>query len=272
MEPKTINSMNEYIEYIKKDTENWDFYNEYGSPWFRGQGDESKPLLPSVFRQDKGKYHEFNLTRTFRERSSTLGTTPLRSDELDKWLFLMQHNGLPTRLLDWTESSLIALFFAVNSEEKNCNRAVWMIHPLELNYYAIKAKILPNTWTLNNQGYVNIHAAFNISHPHEMVNEKSGVRYIESELPVALPTYYCHPRMSAQKSCFTIHGTDKRDFEAIFRFHEITNNGYFKKYIILSNKSDKIKDELISIGITYSTIYPDFEGLSKELRERYISR
>jgi len=258
---KTIKSINEYISFIANDTRDWQYDDNYGSPWFRGQSDSSLPPLPSVYRKHDGVYDEFNLTRTFRERSSTIADTPNRS-EVDKWLFLMQHNGLPTRLLDWTESSLIALFFTVNTD-KSCDRAIWMLHPLELNFYSIKERVLPNTWTLNNSGCLNFHAAFRTNHP---VCEK-GVT--ESTLPVAVPASYCHSRMFAQKSCFTIHGTDKRDFESIFCNHEIVENGYFVKYVIPNSEAYNIKIELMSLGITYSTVYPDLEGLAKELKERF---
>ena len=129
MNVKTIKSINEYITSIANDTKYWQYCDKYGSPWFRGQSESGLSPIPSVYRKHEGIYDEFNLTRTFRERSSTLADTPGRN-EVDKWLFLMQHNGLPTRLLDWTESPLVAFFFAVYTDKK-CDRAIWMIHPLE---------------------------------------------------------------------------------------------------------------------------------------------
>ena len=44
-----------------------------------------------------------------------------------RWLELAQHYGVPTRLLDWTENALIALYFACESN-KNCDAVVWMLH------------------------------------------------------------------------------------------------------------------------------------------------
>ncbi len=134
---------------------------------------------------------------------------------------------------------------------------------VRVNFYSIKERVLPNTWTLHNGGCLNFHAAFSTNHP---VREGDVT---ESDLPVAVPAYYCHPRMFAQKSCFTIHGTDQRDFETIFCNHEIVQNGYFVKYVIPSSVANNIKIELKSLGITYSTVYPDLEGLAKELKERF---
>jgi hypothetical protein len=49
-------------------------------------------------------------------------------DDHSSWLALMQHHGVPTRLLDWTKSSYVALYFAIADEPQEECSAVWAIN------------------------------------------------------------------------------------------------------------------------------------------------
>jgi hypothetical protein len=84
--------------------------------WFRGQANASWPLEPGLFRQEQvnlryvenGLFHHFQLVAPEYHQN--------HRNAFD-WLCLMQHYGLPTRLIDWTENLLTAVYFAVHSEQ-----------------------------------------------------------------------------------------------------------------------------------------------------------
>jgi hypothetical protein len=75
--------------------------------------------------------------------------------------------------------------------------------------------------------------------------------------------------MTVQKSCFTIHGKKPENFEILFRNEALVKKGFLRKYIINKNKIDLILEELQVLGITHSTLFPDFDGLAYEIRDYY---
>ncbi len=277
---ESIGTVWAYIEWVNKTFRSW---SESGGPvlgWFRGQPVD-KPLLPKLLRQT---YDENNLVQFFRMRAPVLGTTPPR-DQFDKWLFLMQHSGLPTRLLDWTEGALIALFFAVRDVDKvplsEFQPVVWMVDPIKLNALtlgphaglqlsmmhstrydkkteeeikAIKANLPdpPDPRDPNSSLLENIRLAF-----------EQGGHYGRQLPEVAYPTYV-HARMAAQMSCFTVHGTCDDSIEKMFR-DTLMAKGRLTKCTINPEAASDIMIVLRTLGISYSTLFPEFDGLANEL-------
>jgi len=103
--------------------------------WFRGQADKDWKLESSLSRSAKTLEAELALIKRFKQNALTFLT---RRPETDwDWLFLMQHYGVQTRLLDWTESPLVALYFVVNeTPHHNQDGALWCLLPNALNVNA----------------------------------------------------------------------------------------------------------------------------------------
>lgn len=222
------------------------------------------------------------MTTMFRLKSLAFsgGERTPETSRLDQWLFLMQHYGLPTRLLDWTENPLAACFFAasaaVTSEKPQSKyqdrkyMAVWMLHPIELNKLASDGQLadFPNTW-VQGPALENFKIAFGTA-GKDLIVLPTGDRviYQPTKLPLAVQPSNIAVRVAVQRSCFTVHGADKRDFEKLFLAHP-AKIAFLKKYVILRTKASEMLEALERRGVSHSTLFPDFDGLAKELKRRF---
>lgn len=252
MDGTTIQSVEEFIAAVRKDSTGWAYV------WFRGEPKSDTPLVPKLcrLRRDGRTRDENKLLQFFRMKAPIFAVGPCPDRKAtDQWLFLAQHVGLPTRLLDWTESALVGLHFAVLEAEP----VVWMLNPIELNRLSVTAgqestgSEFPLTWfhPANgiNIGSINIRGAWELDGP--------GV-----SLPVAIQPTNIHPRMSVQRSCFTVQGKDKGSL--VNRVPDL-----LKRYDVEPGCREGIQRDLGLLGISHSTVFPDLDGLARELAELY---
>jgi FRG domain len=249
-----IESIDDFLACIKTDRTGWEY------AWFRGEPAVSTPLLPKLYRPrpDGSHHHENKLLQLFRMKAPVFNATGIgpSREETDKWLFLAQHVGLPTRLLDWTESALVALHFALLSDKP----VVWMLNPTRLNSLSLTpgtpiSTEFPLTWlnSTANIGAMNIGSAW--------TNDSNG-----TDLPVAVLPTNIHHRMSVQRSCFTVQGKNKTSLSTQVASSSPT---VVQSYSISPANRDMIRADLRLLGIDHSTIFPDLDGLARELSELY---
>jgi len=214
--------------------------------WWRGQASASWMLVPGVYRGEVEHYYEYEGGITTR----FLAAAPSRRSSLpdparrDQWLVLMQHYGLPTRLLDWTESILIATFFAV-CDRPSEDGVLWGLSPFTLNEYQIGMS------AIGAPGHASVRDLF--LPPFEL-----GVN--QTERIVAFLATETDARMLMQQSSFTIHGT------ALALEQLESQDKFLLKWIIPSSSSKlSLLSELSRLGIRQSYLFPDLEHLAQEL-------
>ncbi|MGA9698130.1 MAG: FRG domain-containing protein, partial [Acinetobacter sp.] len=112
----SVSSIEELISALSQ-LSNWEI------KWYRGQGNKDWNLIPIFLRQNARTSEKTIVNRFMQNASMLLENKP---NTYFDWMFLMQHYGVPTRLLDWSESPLVALYFAVQGHKEE-DGALWIL-------------------------------------------------------------------------------------------------------------------------------------------------
>ena len=250
---KEIHSLSEAFELISNLYSEWNITKDK-SLWYRGQTDFVWSLTPGIYRRGFSSEFEREAIRDFKLHAPRfLKNTP--STELG-WISLMQHYGLPTRLLDWSESYLTALFFAVQSYGGDA--ALWVIRPAYLNKEALGEHSILIETDDRLDSYI-------LPHP----NTKTKI--VLAEFPAAFRPEWNSIRIAAQKGAFTIHGNKKTPLEdVILDYDKAGKNMQGIKIRIPEFAKETLMQELRIAGVTDLLLFPEMDGLCKEISRKYL--
>jgi hypothetical protein len=236
-------------------------------PFYRGVNDGSYELVPSLFRnQDKWK-EKFSITtleNNLYYDFCAYGDGILDSKEDWNILYKMQHHGIPTRILDWSESFGVALYFALLFSDKINNPAIWVLDPYQLNDLVSKK----NGFTERDYSTLyNPNSDFKKSYfDYFIVGYKKEKKNI-FKTPQALYPIKSNSRIRAQWGVFTIHGKDDRCLNK-----QLKNDKILRKFTIPNEAIEEAHFFLKNASINHFSMMPDFSGLEKHLKEFYYNK
>lgn len=316
-----IHEVGDILNAMKPNSDRFKEFKDYQSPdsrfgthyktpfgiWFRGQTNANWTLMPAVLRSEPGVYvEETSMFHHFQLRVPEYHQTHRATFD---WLCLMQHYEIPTRLLDWTESMIIALFFAVEDTDASADNNT----PEEGRLYVLNARRLNECTTdvakehrgnictpdsFDTEARAQLSRARNMKRwkehmillsntrirswmPDRLCGEPVDKEWLSS--PVAVIPSRLNGRMVFQSSAFTIHGgkvyppgteTAEGMLPKPRCLEEINeeqsyHNQFLASFRIPVDCKDSIKEELFALGIHTGSLFPELDKQAAYLRKQW---
>lgn len=206
---------------------------------YRGQA-QDKALLPKIARYNLPDVEEkeIEMLEDFQRRS--LHLIDYHPGNSWDWLALAQHHGMATRLLDWTENPLIALWFSMSLRQDEAS-----------SDYSV-------VW------------AFNVPKDDIILSTDDKDPFKGRTTKVFKPNHITK-RISAQFGWFTIH---KSEYNR--KFIPFEQNPEYSKRVFKIKVDSKCfkecKSRLHNFGINSASMYPDIDGLAKHVEWLFLDK
>lgn len=230
---------------------------------FRGMSKARIGLETSLVRLAQGRRDlariEGHLLRNFRKYAHASAAA---GDSVWNWLALAAHHGLPTRLLDWTYSPMVALHFATeNLAHYDSDGVVWCVNHRECN------RVLPPELrqALDTEGS----DVFTVETLSMTASSLDALEHLSAEpFVVFLEPPSLDARIVNQFALFSLVSSPDTALDSWLCAHP----HLARRMVIPADLKWEIRDKLDQAGITERVLFPGLDGLTAWLTRYYTPR
>lgn len=259
---QTILSLGELIDAVTPSVPDPETGRRRDTGVYHGSSAAAHPLLTSLDRlggtsPPHTKAHlEAHVLRSFARYSRPyLPAPPSNAWEL---LVIAQHHGVPTRLLDWSYSPLVAAHFATRGARPGHGCAVWRLD------------------------WQRVHRAFGLPALALLIEnlldpDLFGVAAAVTPWDLfdgGLPAFACmieppslDARVVAQSAAFTLCSETSRSFEAFLSERGLGDA--LTKFVVPAEAVPHVRDQLDLSGVEERRLFPDLDGVAASIRRYY---
>jgi FRG domain len=241
-----------------------DVYSQFQGmyPLWRGHANINWKLQAEVFRSPAaGKLSDEGtlLGYFMAQAESRHPRCPLVDDKV-AWLMLARHYGLPTRLLDWSWSPLVALYFATQDNRSGMCAAdgcLWALEAARMNLGMAGSRSLLMAEHPDVRPFVEI--AF---------EQRVRTGALQSKA-LAISMREIDPRVFAQQGACTIHSNSSDLSDIDYKLDEGQQAIRWRRvFKVPASKKRDLLDHLRRLSIHKATLFPDLSALAEELKTR----
>jgi hypothetical protein len=212
--------------------------------WFRGVTTIRHDLIPSGKRGYSLQQEQYFYNEFYCRAGTRYARCPGEAD-VAGWLSLMQHYRLPTRLLDWSFSPLVAAYFAVEeSKSPSEDACIWALTPSKLN---------------ESQGFEPLLFPLSAKSLRPLLRPAKKGSDTTDKI-IAAMAVEADPRMQMQQGAFTVHASttplnllDDAD-------------KWLRRLVVPASSIPALRKELKYLGYRADYLFPELEALARELK------